>query len=131
MNKEEIILILKKLESYKINTKGIHWNAEGMTGKAVHLIADEIYGLINEFQDTVAEFFMGVTFDSITPTEFVALGTSNEYETPEDLLISLSDYAVEIHSSMNVDGTLWIGLKSEIETFVAKLVKLRYLSMFK
>lgn len=131
MEKEEILLILENLESYKINTKGLHWNAEQMTGKASHLICDEIYGEINGFQDTIAEYYMGVTFDQITQNDFI-VNTRKEIDNPTDLVISLSDYCVGLHATLSeTDGTIWIGLKSEIETFIAKLVKLRYLSLLK
>lgn len=131
MNKEKIIEILENLEIFKINTKGLHWNAEQMTGKASHLICDEIYGEINGFQDTIAEYYMGVTFDSLTQNDFNPMSNSVS-DNPTDLLIALSDYCVGLHATLSeVDGTIWIGLKSEIETFIAKLVKLCYLSLLK
>lgn len=135
MNKEKIIEILENLEIFKINTKGLHWNAEQMTGKAAHLICDEIYGEINGFQDIIAEYYMGVTFDSLTQNDFNPIGNSlsnNPLDNPTDLLIALSDYCCSIHATLSeVDGNIWIGLKSEIETFIAKLVKFRYLSLLK
>ncbi len=117
---------LNILEGAKTRIKNLHWAAQKLPvneHRGAHLYLDNFLDIVSDFQDTVAESSQGILghmgTDDITGTP---IRTSNV----SDLLKYITSKTIDFYDNMPA-GTIYVGIKSETETFIKDLNKYKYL----
>jgi len=111
---------LNKLEGFKTKGKNLHWAAPK---KNVHEYLDSLISEIGEFQDGIAEDYMGIN-GQFQPN--VLKGCESQALNAFDFINELS-CATECFYNMIPECVCYAGIKSETETFIHTLNKYKYL----
>lgn len=112
---------INDLEGWKTKCKNLHWAAPK---KNVHVYLDEFLEILSDYQDTVAEGIMGVLNTHLGPND--VKGSQSKVTTAADLISEIKSATVTYYSKIP-DDPLYLGLKSECETFIQNLNKYDYL----
>lgn len=117
---KEIIHFLNILEGYKTRCKNLHWAADNIN---THEYLDKFLGEISEFQDSIAEGYLGIKGnldDDDIQGVFIKADSAFElvFKLRGDLL-----YFYEVLP----DIPLYKGLLSECENFIQVVNKYKYL----
>ena len=114
------------LEGAKTKIKNLHWAAKKLeipNKRGAHVYLDDFLEVVQAFQDTVAEVSQGIlgemNVDSIR-------GTLISCSTPLELINWITDRTLMFYSGLLTDA-LYVGIKSETETFIKDLCKYKYL----
>lgn len=119
MNKE-IIHFLNILEGYKTRCKNLHWAADNIN---THEYLDKFLDEISEFQDAIAEGYLGIKGEfNYNDIHGVFIESSSAFELAFRLRGDLI-YFYEILP----DTPLFKGLISECENFIQVVNKYKYL----
>jgi DNA-binding ferritin-like protein len=109
-----------KLEGFKTKCKNLHWAAPK---KNIHTYLDDFLGIVSDYQDTVAEGYMGI-LGKMGPNdvEAVPAAASDAVSFIDEVLDAATDFYESIPSD-----TVYKGLSSETETFIQEINKYKYL----
>lgn len=114
------IKYITSLESFKTKCKNLHWAAPK---KNIHIYLDDFLVIISDFQDTVAEGYMGV-LGKMGPTDIVP--TSCHCLNAKDFIEEVLQCTINFYENIP-SMTCYVGIKSETETFIQNINKYRYL----
>lgn len=114
------INFLNQLEGWKTKCKNLHWSAPK---KNIHVYLDEFLEILIEYQDSLAEGYMGV-LGKMQPNAIKGI--------PSDAL-NAYDFIKEVKSTTLAfydkipQETVYKGIASECETFIQNINKYDYL----
>ena len=114
------------LEGCKTRIKNMHWAAKNLLNsdkRGTHLYLDAFLGEVSDFQDTVAEVSQGM-YEELKPKD--VCGTVLTCETPTELMSQMITRTLSYYEGL-IDDAKSSGIKSEVEAFIAKLYKYKYL----
>ena len=111
---------LNQLEGAKMRVKNLHWSAANLSN---HKLLDKLHKDLCEHQDKIAEGAMGVheqlPYDAL-------VGSRSSAITATQLLCEVKEQVMNFY---NVLGGLvcYMGIRSELESFILTLDKYKYL----
>lgn len=121
MNPSEFFIgFLNRLEGWKTKCKNLHWAAPK---KNIHVYLDEFLDILSEYQDGLAEGYMGI-LGKMQPNAIKGI--------PSDSLNAI-DFINEVRGATIVfydkipQETIYKGIASECETFIQNINKYKYL----
>ena len=117
---ESVIIFLSDLEGIKTRGKNLHWAAPEMNS---HKLMDELISEVDEFEDSIAEDYMGITNKLSTNA---INGNSCDATDASTLLEYLQCKVINFYNSLP-DDVAWKGISSECETFIHTINKFSYL----
>lgn len=114
------IMFLCKIEGWKTKCKNLHWAAPNDT---IHRRLDDLNEILSDYQDTLAEDYMGI-YGKVRPDILNGI--------PSDKLDAMSFVDEVISATLafyeSIETTsICSGIKSETETFIHNLNKIKYL----
>lgn len=114
------INFLNRLEGWKTKCKNLHWAAPN---DSIHRRLDDLNEILSDYQDTLAEDYMGI-YGKVRPDILNGI--------PSDKLDAMSFIDEVISSTLafyeSIETTsICSGIKSETETFIHNLNKIKYL----
>lgn len=109
-----------RLEGFKTKCKNLHWAAPK---KNIHTYLDDLLGIISDYQDTVAEGYMGI-LGKMGPNDVKAVpsSSSDSMSFIEEVIDATQDFYDAIPGD-----TIYKGISSETETYIQDLNKYKYL----
>jgi len=120
-NPESLFLnFINKLEGWKTKCKNLHWAAPK---KNIHEYLDDFLGLLSDYQDGLAEGYMGI-LGKMQPNAIK--GIASDTLNAMDLLNEVIENTVKFYENIP-EGTIYKGITSECETFIQNLNKYKYL----
>ena len=120
-NPESLFLnFINKLEGWKTKCKNLHWAAPK---KNIHEYLDDFLGLLSDYQDGLAEGYMGI-LGKMQPNAIK--GIARDTLNAMDLLNEVIENTVKFYENIP-EGTIYKGITSECETFIQNLNKYKYL----
>lgn len=120
-NPESLFLnFINKLEGWKTKCKNLHWAAPK---KNIHEYLDNFLGLLSDYQDGLAEGYMGI-LGKMQPNAIK--GIASDTLNAMDLLNEVIENTVKFYENIP-EGTIYKGIASECETFIQNLNKYKYL----
>ena len=120
---KKILNFVGKLEGYKTAIKELHWRASN--GLSQHKQCDEIADEIADFQDTVSEIEQGI-HGNIGKNQLKAV--HYEIKTIVQFLKDVMSETTKFYKTLSGDD--YIGMRSEVETFLGEMQKQLYLINF-
>lgn len=111
---------INKLEGYKTRIKNLHWAAPK---KNIHVYLDEFLVIVSDFQDSLAETYMGI-LGKMQPD--AVHGIPAEGNDALTMINHLIDETEGFYEEIPED-TGYKGISSETETFIKDLQKYKYL----
>ena len=120
----KILTFVNLLEGYKSAIKNIHWNSSSLEQ---HKLCDDVAETIADFQDMVSEVEQSISgnlpFNKLKGTEY-------HITSIQKFMKDVISNAKKFHKELGGMGDNYIGLRSECETFLAKMQRLSYLVDF-
>jgi hypothetical protein len=115
-----IIGFLNRLEGWKTKCKNLHWAAPK---RNIHKYLDEFLVKISDYQDSLAEEFMGI-HGKLQPNAIKAISsdTLNAFDFISEVRSETLNFYVKIPQEQ-----MYVGIKSECETFIHEINKYKYL----
>lgn len=123
--KKEFLNIVNKFEGWKTGLKQLHWDAINLSQ---HRLADDIASDIADMQDTISEIEQSIENKNFSLNDLKPV----KYNC-KDLFKFLTDVIRDVTSfykSEVLKGDKYIGLRSEIESFLSKCQRYVYLNKF-
>lgn len=121
MNPSEFFInFLNRLEGWKTKCKNLHWAAPK---KNIHVYLDEFLDVLSDYQDGLAEGYMGI-LGKMQPNAIKGV--------PSDSLNAI-DFINEVRGATIIfydkipQETIYKGIASECETFIQNINKYKYL----
>lgn len=121
MNPSEFFInFLNRLEGWKTKCKNLHWAAPK---KNIHVYLDEFLDVLSDYQDGLAEGYMGI-LGKMQPNAIKGV--------PSDSLNAV-DFINEVRGATIIfydkipQETIYKGIASECETFIQNINKYKYL----
>jgi hypothetical protein len=117
-----VLQYLGRLNGFISRAKSLHWGARG---KDIHEYLDGLWKELYEFQDIVAEGFMGISgqFSS----DDVPYIPSEEKISPKGFLLEVESRTLEFYEKLPTDDPRYKGLTGETESFIQTIEKYKYL----
>ena len=115
-----------ELEGAKTKIKNLHWAAKTLPvsdKRGTHLYLDDFLGIVGDFQDTVAESSQGILGEMSAAS---VKGKELPCITPKELVGYLLVKTISFYENIP-EETVYVGIKSETETFIKELTKYKYL----
>lgn len=114
------LYFINVMEGWKTRCKNLHWAAPK---KNVHVYLDDFLEILSDYQDTVAEGYMGI-LGKMHPHSVngIACNALNAMEIIEEIRTKTLSFYNSIPSE-----SIYVGLKSETETFIHNINKYKYL----
>lgn len=109
-----------QLEGFKTKAKNLHWAAQK---KNIHVYLDEFLEIISDFQDTIAEGYMGI-LGQMGPRDIKGIECDCDSAIP--FIESVIEKTKEFYDNIP-ESTEFKGITSETETFIQNSQKYRYL----
>lgn len=114
------INFLCQIEGWKTKCKNLHWAAQN---DSIHRRLDDLADVLSSYQDALAEDYMGIN-GRVRPD--ILTGISSNAIEPNtfisEIIENTSGFYSQIDSSVD-----YAGIKSETETFIHNLNKIKYL----
>ena len=119
-DKEFFITYINQLEGVKTRIKNLHWAAPKNN---IHQYLDEFLDIVSDFQDTVAETYMGI-LGKMGPLDINGIGC----DTPNAMALieRVTELTKRFYEGLP-EGVEFKGIGSETETFVKDCEKYKYL----
>lgn len=114
------IEFLCRLEGWKTKCKNLHWSAPNNN---IHTRLDELLDELNEYQDALAEDYMGIN-GRVRPD--ILNGISSDKLDAMSLIDEIISTTFSFYNSIE-SCACYSGIKSETETFIHNLNKIKYL----
>ena len=117
---ELFISFLNRLEGWKTKCKNLHWAAPK---KNIHVYLDEFLDILSEYQDSLAEGYMGI-LGKMQPN--VIKGTPSDTLNAMDFIDEIKLGTVSFYDKIPQE-TIYKGIASECETFIQNIMKYKFL----
>lgn len=117
---EFFISFLNKLEGWKTKCKNLHWAAPK---KNIHVYLDEFLGVLSDYQDSLAEGYMGI-LGQMQPN--VIKGFLSNTLNAIDFINEVKSGTLVFYENIPKE-TIYKGIASECETFIQNINKYKYL----
>jgi hypothetical protein len=120
------INFLNILEGVKTKIKNLHWAALKLPVNErleEHQILDDLLDIVSDYQDKIAEFSQGVLGHMDMD---VIQGTYFKVQSIAVLVKYILEKTIPFYENIPKE-TVWVGLKSETETFIFNVGKYKYL----
>ena len=117
---EFFIEFINKLEGWKTKCKNLHWAAPK---KNIHVYLDEFLNILSDYQDSLAEGYMGI-LGKMQPN--VIKGTSSDSLNAIDFINEVRGATITFYGNIPQE-TIYKGIASECETFIQNINKYKYL----
>lgn len=114
------ISFINLLEGWKTKCKNLHWAAPK---KNIHVYLDEFLDVISDYQDGLAEGYMGI-LGKMQPN--VIKGTSSDALNAIDFIEEVKAGTLSFYDKIPQE-TVYKGITSECETFIQNINKYNYL----
>ena len=114
------INFLNRLEGWKTKCKNLHWAAPK---KNIHVYLDEFLGILSDYQDSLAEGYMGI-LGRMQPN--VIKGISSDTLNAVDFINEVRGATIVFYDKIPQE-TVYKGIASECETFIQNINKYKYL----
>ena len=121
MNPSEFFInFLNKLEGWKAKCKNLHWAAPK---KNIHVYLDEFLDILSDYQDGLAEGYMGI-LGKMQPN--VIKGIPSDSLNAIDFINEVRGATIVFYDKIPQE-TIYKGIISECETFIQNINKYKYL----
>ena len=117
-----VLQYLGRLNGFISRAKSLHWGARG---KDIHEYLDGLWKELYEFQDTVAEGFMGI--GGQFAAQDVPYIPAEEKINPQAFIREVEDKTLEFYNLLPADNPRYKGLCGETESFIQTVEKYKYL----
>ena len=114
------ISFLNQLEGWKTKCKNLHWAAPK---KNIHVYLDEFLDILSDYQDGLAEGYMGI-LGKMQPN--VIKGTASDSLNAMDFIEEVKAGTLSFYDKIPQE-TVYKGIASECETFIQNINKYKYL----
>ena len=114
------INFLNQIEGWKTKCKNLHWAAPK---KNIHVYLDEFLGILSDYQDSLAEGYMGI-LGKMQPN--VIKGTPSNALNAFDFISEVKSATIAFYDKIPQE-TIYKGITSECETFIQNINKYDYL----
>lgn len=114
------INFINQLEGWKTKCKNLHWAAPK---KNIHVYLDEFLGIISDYQDGLAEGYMGI-LGKMQPN--AVKGIPSESLNALDFINEVLKGTISFYDKIPKE-TIYKGIVSECETFIQNINKYKYL----
>lgn len=114
------INFLCQIEGWKTKCKNLHWAAQN---DSIHRRLDDLADVLSSYQDALAEDYMGIN-GRVRPD--ILTGISSNAIEPNTFISEIIENTLGFYSQ--IDSSVdYAGIKSETETFIHNLNKIKYL----
>lgn len=117
---EFFINFLNRLEGWKTKCKNLHWAAPK---KNIHVYLDEFLDVISDYQDGLAEGYMGI-LGKMQPNAIK--GIPSDALNAIDLIDEIRGATIVFYDKIPQES-VYKGIASECETFIQNINKFKYL----
>lgn len=114
------INFLCQIEGWKTKCKNLHWAAQN---DSIHRRLDDLADVLSSYQDALAEDYMGIN-GRIRPD--ILTGISSNAIEPNTFISEIIENTLSFYSQID-SSVVYAGIKSETETFIHNLNKIKYL----
>lgn len=114
------INFINQLEGWKTKCKNLHWAAPK---KNIHVYLDEFLDIISDYQDGLAEGYMGI-LGKMQPN--AVKGIPSESLNALDFINEVLKGTISFYDKIPKE-TIYKGIASECETFIQNINKYKYL----
>ena len=114
------INFLCQIEGWKTKCKNLHWAAQN---DSIHRRLDDLADVLSSYQDALAEDYMGIN-GRIRPD--ILMGISSNAIEPNTFISEIIENTLGFYSQID-SSVVYAGIKSETETFIHNLNKIKYL----
>lgn len=114
------IKFINKLEGFKTKCKNLHWSAPK---KNIHVYLDEFLDILSDYQDSLAEGYMGI-LGKMQPN--AVSGVPCDSLNALDFIREVKNATLKFYDSIPQE-TIYKGITSECETFIQNINKYCYL----
>lgn len=114
------INFLCQIEGWKTKCKNLHWAAQN---DSIHRRLDDLADVLSSYQDALAEDYMGIN-GRVRPD--ILTGISSNAIEPNTFISEIIENTLGFYSQIDSSVT-YAGIKSETETFIHNLNKIKYL----
>jgi hypothetical protein len=114
------ISFLNKIEGWKTKCKNLHWAAYR---KNIHEYLDDFLEILSEYQDGLAEGYMGI-LGQMKPD--VISGTHSNSLNAKEFIEEVRVGTINFYNRIPQE-TIYKGIASECETFIQNINKYKYL----
>lgn len=114
------ISFLSQIEGWKTKCKNLHWAAPK---KNIHVYLDEFLGIMSDYQDSLAEGYMGI-LGKMPPN--VIKGIPSNALNAYDFIAEVKAGTLAFYERIPQE-TIYKGITSECETFIQNINKYDYL----
>ena len=114
------INFLCQIEGWKTKCKNLHWAAQN---DSIHRRLDDLADVWSAYQDALAEDYMGIN-GRVRPD--ILTGISSNAIEPNTFVSEIIENTLSFYSQID-SNVVYAGIKSETETFIHNLNKIKYL----
>ena len=114
------INFLCQIEGWKTKCKNLHWAAQN---DSIHRRLDNLADVLSSYQDALAEDYMGIN-GRVRPD--ILTGISSNAIEPNTFISEIIENTLGFYSQID-SSVVYAGIKSETETFIHNLNKIKYL----
>ena len=114
------INFLCQIEGWKTKCKNLHWAAQN---DSIHRRLDDLADVLSSYQDALAEDYMGIN-GRVRPD--ILTGISSNVIEPNTFISEIIENTLSFYSQID-SSVVYAGIKSETETFIHNLNKIKYL----
>ena len=114
------INFLCQIEGWKTKCKNLHWAAQN---DSIHRRLDDLADVLSSYQDALAEDYMGIN-GRVRPD--ILAGISSNAIEPNTFISEIIENTLGFYSQID-SSVAYAGIKSETETFIHNLNKIKYL----
>ena len=114
------INFLCQIEGWKTKCKNLHWAAQN---DSIHRRLDDLADVLSSYQDALAEDYMGIN-GKVRPD--ILTGISSNAIEPNTFISEIIENTLSFYSQID-SSVVYAGIKSETETFIHNLNKIKYL----
>ena len=114
------INFLCQIEGWTTKCKNLHWAAQN---DSIHRRLDDLADVLSSYQDALAEDYMGIN-GRVRPD--ILTGISSNAIEPNTFISEIIENTLSFYSQID-SSVVYAGIKSETETFIHNLNKIKYL----
>lgn len=122
LGSDVVFEFLGRLSGFIHRAKTLHWSAKG---KDIHEYLDGFWKSLYEFQDTVAEGWMGIEGKISDPFDIPCVPADELY--PLDFIREVEKQVLDFYNLIPADDPRYKGLSGETESFIQEIEKYKYL----
>lgn len=122
------LLFINLIEGSKAICKALHWQAPDLNvrdKRGAHKYLDDFHDVLSKYQDILAECSQGILGVFLNP-KVVKGEVKKEITLPIELVDFLMENTTYFIENLPKDA-IWVGIKSETETFIKDLEQYKYL----